>query len=286
MAGSQDRAVPASEATTQLLRHGPVASLSLSFPSKGPAETPPAPGRLRGRAGGRRASEDRPGSNGLSPARLPGKACSGLPAPTPEGQLADTAWPRASSPACLWVTPGARPEAITPPGPSHSWLLFPMTWVHWESQDGQGDSVAQSSGRKEDSAAREERSPGDAPLPDGPQAEARGGRSPRPRVEHRPGPRWGSGEGSTERSVGTRVTGAPEPGWMEGPQEAPPPTGGGSRGESHGGGGPSGCRPRPPRPSAGPGVRAATTAPYLYPGLPVLGWGREARPGTPRSVYI
>lgn len=38
---------------------------------------------------------------------------------TPTGLLAGHPWPPASSPACLWVTPGARPDAVARPrGPS------------------------------------------------------------------------------------------------------------------------------------------------------------------------
>lgn len=59
--------------------------------------------------------------------------------PHPRGAAGGPSWPQASSPACLWVTPGAPPGTITPPGPSHSWLLFPMTRVLWEGPSPGGE---------------------------------------------------------------------------------------------------------------------------------------------------
>lgn len=44
--------------------------------------------------------------------------------PHPQGSWQDTSWPPASTPACLWVTPGARPDAVTRPRGPSAFLSF------------------------------------------------------------------------------------------------------------------------------------------------------------------
>lgn len=46
------------------------------------------------------------------------------PACTPTGSRRDTSWPPASSPTCLWVIPGAQPDAVTRPRGPSAFLAF------------------------------------------------------------------------------------------------------------------------------------------------------------------
>lgn len=109
-----------------------VTSRSLSFPSRrglrwdSPGPSPPRPGQQSGRADRQVGGQGWPagagwaGHSGFGFLGAPRKGpFHGLPAPTPTGQLAGRVLAARQPPTCLWVTPGAGPDAVTHPrGPS------------------------------------------------------------------------------------------------------------------------------------------------------------------------
>lgn len=269
-------------------------------PQREPSSGQPS-GQMDGHTGPASWCKGGPGLSSRPSRWLPGRGpFLGLPAPHPRGSWRDTCWPAASSPACLRVTPGAGPDAVTRPRGPSAFLAFVSDDA---GSAGKGSVVAGGWGatRSRSKSCSRTSPPPPAQSPVGGsgrlwgEGSCAGAQLPGtrgcavPTEMHReqgrpgltPAQGWGAGR-ALGGHVGIRApgpaAGSTGLGQLEGLQEAAShgrPEGG--RGRLRGLGAPIPTvtpTPRPPLAAAigrSPRLRAVTAVPYLYQGFTIHG---------------